>query len=91
MIEVHFSCCDSSLDIKMELGIDVDFGYFIIDKIPGLRLVATDTQDDLYDNTYYWFLADNEEVACLQIQKLIGSYIRYESPICYNVKKINFN
>ncbi len=88
MIEVHFSDGGFGLDIKHELGIDINVDIFLTENISTLKLVAVDQQNDIQDNTFYWFSSHNEEFDCLQIQKLIGSHIKRGSQITYNVIKI---
>ncbi len=54
MIEVHFfdyGC--GFLDVEKELGIAEDVDVWLCRMVPGLRLEATDSGNDMEDNAVY--------------------------------------
>ena len=89
MIEVHFfdyGC--GVLDVEKELGIDVDFDFFLNTNIPRLSLESTDSKNDMEDNAVYLFSANKEDDLCSMIRTLIDSHMKNSSNMKYTVKII---
>ena len=72
MIAVCF--CDwggGTLDVEKELGIEEEADGFLLRRIPGLCLEASDCLSDTEDNVIYWFSAHDEELSCAAIRRIL--------------------
>ncbi|MBR1737577.1 MAG: hypothetical protein IJ736_11285 [Firmicutes bacterium] len=87
MIKLHFfdyGC--GCLNIEKELGIAEDTDEFLIKKIPGLMLEATDNGGDMEDNQIFWFSAEDEEKCIDEIREIIKAHISSRSRMKYTVE-----
>ena len=87
MIKVHFfdyGC--GFLDVEKELGIAEDVDVWLCRMVPGLRLEATDSGNDMEDNAVYWFSAAEEKTCCDRIRTILRSRSPEQSKMRYTVK-----
>ena len=87
MIEVHFfdyGC--GVLDVEKELGIAEDVDVWLCRMVPGLRLEATDSRNDMEDNAVYWFSAAEEAACCDRIRTILRLHDPESSQMGYTVK-----
>lgn len=87
MIEVHFfdyGC--GVLDVEKELGIAEDVDVWLYRMVPGIRLEATDSRNDMDDNAVYWFSVAKEKTCCERIRTILRSRSLEQSKMRYTVK-----
>ena len=84
MIAVYFydyGC--GFLDVEKELGIDCDADDFLIRRVPGIRLEATDNQNDMEDNVWYLFSSANEMESARMIERVLKEKLSGDSTMHY--------